>query len=158
MRPQAHPVPVLGPLLSPDLPRLSPSGPASCSAPLMGPLTVNFTAASATGLGLAVGARGAPEGLAVNGSCGAGTASRAANGDPGLTLLEKPRGEPGSEGGRASSPSSRPVSLGPRSECLCWPRLEAVTGRSHPDVSVPPPRGITFGVLHTLFRTYPSYR
>lgn len=67
----------------------------------MVPLTVNFTAASAPGLGLAVGARGATEGLAVDSPQGADTAPGAANGDPGLTLLEKARGESGSEEGRA---------------------------------------------------------
>ena len=85
-----------------------------------------------------MGARGAAELLAVDGSQSAGTPSGAANGDPGLTLLEKPREEPGREEGRAS--------LGPQSEWLTWPRPEAVMA--------PPPRGIVLGVLHTLFRKY----
>lgn len=125
----------------------------------MVPLTVNFTAASAPGLGLAVGARGATEGLAVDGPQGADTAPGAANGDPGLTLLEKARGESGSEEGRASSPFSRLVSRSPRSEWICWPRLEAATGHLQPAVPVhllEASRLVSY--IHCCSGKYPTYR
>lgn len=112
----------------------------------MAPLTVQFTAANATRFGLTMRASRARELLAVNTSFSARTASGAVNGNPGLTFLEKTQAELGL------------LSLGLQSEWLHWPGPEAVTCPLYPDVPNVPPSGITFVVLRTLFRKYPSYR
>lgn len=80
--------------LSPEHPSGSP---ASCSTSALSTplptslmraiLTVGSTGVSAGGVGLAVGTRGAGDGLALNSSCFADTSLGAAMGQPGLTHL-----------------------------------------------------------------------
>lgn len=114
MRTQAHPTSELSPS-SPEHPSLRPSGPAFPTSPHAS-LTVRDASALATGVGLAVGARGAEEGPALNGSCSAGAVPGAVDGEPGFPCLWKPREAPGSEEGSASSPSSYPFSPSRQSE------------------------------------------
>lgn len=80
-RTQARPMPELG-FLSAELCSLYP--------PPIASLTVEGAGAAAVGAGLAVRARGTDEGLALDGSCSAGTVLGAASGEPGFPCLWKP--------------------------------------------------------------------
>ena len=128
MRTQAHPTPELSPF-SPEHPSLHPSGPASSASPHAS-LTVGDASALAIGVGLAVGARGADERPALNGSCSAGAVQGAVTGEPGFPCLWKPQEDPGNEERSTSSPSSPPsppFSPSLQSEWLSGLRPGAVT-------------------------------
>lgn len=92
MRTQAHYMPELDPFSVQSFPASTPLAlPLSTSPPAS--LTVGSASAVAVGAGLAVGARRTDEGLALNGSCSAGTPLGAATGKPRLPCLWKPQEE-----------------------------------------------------------------